>query len=533
MKKIFYIFTIAAVALISCSKNDTITDSVINTQSKIVNNGVLIKKVKKLENPYSVANMKKAYTALQQEGVMKAAMNIESTHYYVRFLPQDSTELETLKKDTTLTLYSHPLDYELTEGEKYIDSTLIGNDFTWLYTRVPIGYMSPISKYEVIEELYLPTLVETTAQQIKQQRINAEWLGSWGLLEAKSLELTGNGTDQSAALVKGLKKSAARWWPKATIKVYDDITNTYIPVQGAKVRARWWFNWENGITNEYGVANMSGSFSGKLNWSIVWERANWDIRDGWFLQAYFNGPNGSKSDWDLNIDGGRSKAYATIHRAAMRHVHGDNLGMLRPVNYTVPVQKICYIDKKGTGDYWANVGGGLLPDIRIYGKNSNTGAAKTSNEIFSTTCHELGHAVQSVNMGNVQFWQVSKIIYESWADAVEWALTKKEYQDLGVKIPTGIVDIMNKQSDWPVYSPDKAYSPLFIDLVDDFNQSSSYGSEYPDDNVTGYTMANLSKIALKSYGLSSLKTALKKEKPTGVTDEQIDLLFKKYEEIWN
>lgn len=80
---------------------------------------------------------------------MKAALNIEATHLYVRFLPKDSVELKTLIRDTTLTLFPFPLDYELTEGERYIDSTLIGNDFTWLYTRVPIGYISnkPIRGY--------------------------------------------------------------------------------------------------------------------------------------------------------------------------------------------------------------------------------------------------------------------------------------------------------------------------------------------------------------------------------------------------
>lgn len=59
-----------------------------------------------------------------------------------------------------------------------------------------------------------------------------------------------------------------------------------------------------------------------------------------------------------------------------------------------------------------------------------------------------------------------------------------------------------------------------------------HGEGRPDDDVTGYTMANLSRIVLKSYGLSSLKAELKKNKPFNVSDKDINLLFKKYEEVW-
>ncbi|MCQ2219574.1 MAG: hypothetical protein MJZ33_14020 [Paludibacteraceae bacterium] len=61
----------------------------------------------------------------------------------------------------------------------------------------------------------------------------------------------------------------------------------------------------------------------------------------------------------------------------------------------------------------------------------------------------------------------------------------------------------------------------------------SNGSNFPNDQVSGYTMYKLNQILKKAYGLSSLKANLKSsDKPTGVSDTKIDLLFKKYEEIW-
>lgn len=61
----------------------------------------------KLENPYSIANMEKAYADLIKT---RAAgdFKIETTDLYVRFLPKDSTELLELQKDTLLELFDYP-----------------------------------------------------------------------------------------------------------------------------------------------------------------------------------------------------------------------------------------------------------------------------------------------------------------------------------------------------------------------------------------------------------------------------------------
>ena len=66
----------------------------------------------KLENPYSIANMEKAYADLIKT---RAAgdFKIETTDLYVRFLPKDSTELLELQKDTLLELFDYPLDYDI------------------------------------------------------------------------------------------------------------------------------------------------------------------------------------------------------------------------------------------------------------------------------------------------------------------------------------------------------------------------------------------------------------------------------------
>lgn len=81
------------------------------------------------------------------------------------------------------------------------------------------------------------------------------------------------------------------------------------------------------------------------------------------------------------------------------------------------------------------------------------------------------------------------------------------------------------------------YTSLFINLVDDFNEMGQDLDINPlneilgviNDQVSGYTLANIESNMLgQVYGIGSLSAQLKANKPTGVTDAQIDLLLGQY-----
>ena len=67
---------------------------------------------KKLEIPFTVENMQKAYDNLvtnssvnnpnARTGGLEEDLIVEASHYYYRFLPKDSLEFETLQQDTVL-----------------------------------------------------------------------------------------------------------------------------------------------------------------------------------------------------------------------------------------------------------------------------------------------------------------------------------------------------------------------------------------------------------------------------------------------
>ena len=81
-----------------------------------------------------------------------------------------------------------------------------------------------------------------------------------------------------------------------------------------------------------------------------------------------------------------------------------------------------------------------------------------------------------------------------------------------------------RASSWKTH----CYTPLFIDLMDDYNQSVD-SLIYPVDVIHGYSISYIQdNIIHSSRGLSSFYTTLKNNKINGVTNENIDLLMALY-----
>jgi len=526
MKKLRFLILILFTTLFfqSCQKQNFNEIDNVKNENRIF-------PTKKLQNPYSVANMRKAYENIY--GKDKSS-DIQTTHYYIKFKPKNEDDLTLLEKDTILELYDYPLDYEPYKGkDSFHDPRVPDNQPTYLYAAVDVNHTIPNVDYEIIEDLYIPELDE----QLKENENKID------KLVYEALKITNNLTDEE--LIQNKSWWPSKWRPAGRILVHDDIgasgnmisylnlNNSHnIPVEKAKVRARRWFTTYIGYTNEKGYFSCNGRFRRPANYSIVWETNKFDIRNGTFGQAYYNGPK-KKGNWYLTITGGKSLRYATIFRAACRYYFWNIGGLLRPMNYPFYGKiKISYYHRSShggqLGDSQCYLDNGILSNIRIFGQFNN-GHWLETYRIYSTTIHEMAHTNHARRIGNIQFWQVSNILVESWARAIQWYITKIEYNWLGNSSfddPTHNSYYNNMQHNWLLSNlsdTDKIYTPLFIDLVDNFNQRNHFNySDYPDDRINQYTMHNLEIILYNSYGLTSLKQNLKQHKPYGVTNTAID-----------
>ncbi|MDR2962707.1 MAG: hypothetical protein LBU90_03570 [Bacteroidales bacterium] len=495
---------------VSCEKNQAPQSAPPQTHS----DGAIVLG-KKINDPYSISNMRAAYANIAGAGLKS---ELAPNRIYMRFLPKNEEEWDLLKSDKTLLLYDFPLDYEIAvHGNYYHDPSLPKDAITWQYVVVPVDYKIPNIQHEILYEVFIPEYED-------QSVLKSSETDFYDKLEEEAFRLTGN-------LPEGAQLKASKWIPQGRITVWDDLLNMEIPLEGAEVHGRWSVHTEKTLTNADGYYTLP-EFRYEVNYCIKWQRSDFDIRDGNLFQAWFDGPK-QKGDWNLPIRSGLTLMYATILRAANRSFYGDNLGIKRPqqANNT----KICYLDKHKNlyeGFSFPTVGvSGVFPDVHICGRDKN-GYFKTTHELFALTIHELGHQShwQLVGAGNFIF--SDRIIYESWATAIQVALTGDEYKKLGIKYKgTPKQYDSDKTQLWPDESIlPKEYSLLFVDLMDDSNQRELYNStKYPNDRIKGYSLSYIqNNIIVGSKSISDVKAKLKTSKIAGVTDADIDELVRLY-----
>lgn len=321
----------------------------------------------KLENPYSVTNMRIAYNDDTIRPKLAAAgideEDINTTHFYVKFQPDNEEELQLLKQRyANYDIYEYPLDYEISGRISYHDPSLPDTVPTYQYMSIDSLSWNTISRpenvdFEILERLYIPDEdidIETSARTLASSTMTYE--EAIEALVNKSLALTGNLEDEEID-ENGTMGSNTKWYPSGRITAYDDIVDGQVPLKGVKVRARRWFTTYTAITDENGYFACSNGFKRQANYSIVWEGDMWDIRDGYIVQAYYNGPKKSGA-WNLeipkNAENNKSLRYAAIHRAVYRMMEGNTYGLSRPTCRQI----ISYVADGGTdyGTYFCELG---------------------------------------------------------------------------------------------------------------------------------------------------------------------------------
>jgi len=152
-------------------------------------------------NPYTLANMRKAYNNL---GFTSVSVNV--TNLYVRFLPSSVDQLSIL--DSTLDeqgieLFDAPMDYDvIQEGDYYQDPSIPDSSITWQYAVVPSSYQAPQGMtYQILAQIHIPadnyTAVETEAERLASIQDSINCSGGGIGVEKTKADATGKDNSQS------------------------------------------------------------------------------------------------------------------------------------------------------------------------------------------------------------------------------------------------------------------------------------------------------------------------------------------------
>ena len=433
MKKVLLgLIAITLLTLGSCDKKDWNEDQ--NSQSKT--NTTLGQRLPdgstQLENPYSVTNMLRAYADLLTEGDIdraKEMSGITTTHYYVKFMPQNEDMMDLLKQDSTIVMYTFPLDVAFPEGydlDSYRDEGVAEDQPGYRYASIPVNKPMPEVEHQILDELFIPD--EEKIVDIKEGNpptpVVLHGITPEELVE-RSLVLTGNDHEEENAGVA----ARSSWRPAGRITMYDDKLGT-IGVEGLKVCARRWFTTHTGFVDANGYYSCDGTFKRPANYSYDYERYDFQIRKGWlFSTAKLDGPK-KTGNWDVHhVATSIHSYYSTIFRAAHHYYYKNILGLRRPPQngFWKTQLKIKAVNETNS-DYDGNAS----PARRFLGLGSHIHIFNPQNpryRTYATTIHELGHASHWSMSSGSNFKNSDKIVVETWARGVEWSLTRMVYTD--------------------------------------------------------------------------------------------------------
>jgi hypothetical protein len=213
-----------ALVLASCDK-DAGTPIMENPEStggkvEVVSHGAM-ELGRKLDNPYSRANMTKALSKLYPT---RSEATVPATSLYVRFLPKSADDFTTLQS-LGAELFDYPLDREiLVDGDYYHDPSIPAGEISWQYAVVPVDFPFPdgIEK-EILDECFIPEegVVTRGFEEV-----------DWDSVEECSFKVTGNG-DMLQPLTRAKTKSK----PSGRITIKDDKLGKTVGVSGVKMVA--------------------------------------------------------------------------------------------------------------------------------------------------------------------------------------------------------------------------------------------------------------------------------------------------------
>jgi hypothetical protein len=400
---------------------------------------------KKLENPYSVSNMQKAYKSLltkksrissvnESDSNVNDTFDIKLTDLYVKFLIKSDDDLQVIINDS-LNYSILPLDYEiLAKGEIELKNKDLDNDGYWIYTSVKKNYIfNNEIKYKVLDELFLPESIveenEPAGRRGDKVSSNLLFLEE---LEDESLLLTGN-LDEREKRNPFLTKARVNSRPQGYIRVENTTTKTIDPVIGVKVKTRRWFKWASGYTDNNGFYSVDNTYERDVHYEIVFKNSLgfkiWPSMISVSSGRYSFGKHSSAGHnitFSVNSKGWR---YSTVNNATVQYLNYcrqfnvglphsdlrivamDGIGsssapMLRRVwgliGFTTNSELITFLSKASALTFGVNtlqiITKLIQPDLIIYAASS-LGTAS----IFSTTFHELAHASHMKQAGSA-YW---------------------------------------------------------------------------------------------------------------------------------
>ncbi len=433
----------------SCQKEEPSTNVVADIpETSVEDTGKKTVLGKKLENPYSVANMRRAFIKLQEVSpemdkkykglTFKDPMDIQTTDVYVKFWIENDEQQKLLLADS-LNLSSVPMDVEIVEEGDYLpaeDSVNVASK--WVYTSVPVDYkFHPEVKYQKIEDLFLPEPAhieeedgedeEETTTVAGKTKVSKQFLFD---LEDEALRLTGNYEDPEDDQYDNSQTERRKRRPQGYVKVKNTVTGRMDPVVGVKIKTRRWFKWAKGWTNSQGYYSVNRRYRRPVRYTVVFKNTRgfkvWRSIVSISSARYRAGRRSNKGHNMNFYTNNRAWSWATVNNATVKY-----LNYCTKFGVGKPHSNLRIVALGGTGPsaapmlrrVWGIYGFTSRSKVKNFLAKANgisislntlahmlkfiqpdliirAGGSKGTDRVFSVTFHELAHASHFKKVGS-------------------------------------------------------------------------------------------------------------------------------------
>ncbi|GHE37130.1 hypothetical protein [Sphingobacterium griseoflavum] len=443
-KKFILIIIILTVFIGACQRQEIVSEAGNDLRKTASGLG------EKLENPYSLPNMKRAIQLLMSvapDADFPSVSDLSPTHLYVRFLPADYEEMQVLEQDSTLLYDPVPFGYENSmDLDYYHDPEIPEDKITWLYAFVPHDYSFPDVQYEVLEEIYMPedgedeleTLAMKMTDNLENEVVNGHQLMSSNLNDRELLGLFSRRFNPSGTIMVQnsfggsvpLRRAAiyikTLWWndvSQTNDNGYYFVNRRYKHTPSVKIWNRNSTNYTTQRWTEHAGFLVSDKLGEGKVFNYTIEHTTGSKRDLWVKatinNAYVIYDDFTRANQIARPDGLRTWVFKSsnyggaplLHNRTLRSysVHYPGIASRNGENFGSLVGKTGIFSLSPIMDLItrATISHGNLPDIVIGTSGKNT------SEIYAMVFHEAAHYSHKAKVSNA-YW--ANVQYQAMFD---------------------------------------------------------------------------------------------------------------------
>lgn len=371
-------------------------------------------------HPFSLQNVFEAFDHMDTKsrgGVTKDMLR--PTHKYVRFMPASESELYNLKQLEGLNLFPYPLDCEITEGFVGIDNPFLVNGFPQYWSIVRYDY--PLNTINCAFAVESELLLFDEEINGEKEVYSVSFINNMIKELVSSIYIDGNfdlSGDRNA-------------YPWGYVRYMDTVFGQK-GVEGIIVEAFNFWQSRSKITNSQGYFEMHEyNFILPYSFRVKFSRSDFALRneDNTTDLEYVTG---TQQSYRVVFSGNEAK-YCPVFQAAELLYYGQTDVPSPPLNDLWSACLRIHVFPNISDPYHSSVGFfektesflGDRPELTVYGLHVN-GADMSSDELYGTAIHELGHAIH-YGLDTELFSSIQQRVKESIANGIEYHFTLLRY----------------------------------------------------------------------------------------------------------